>query len=35
MEREPRLRSLYAAFNARDVDAALAVMTPNVDWPNG
>jgi hypothetical protein len=27
MEREPRLRSLYAAFNARDVDAALATMT--------
>jgi hypothetical protein len=35
MEREPRLRSLYAAFNARDVDAALATMTPDVDWPNG
>ena len=35
MEREPRLRSLYRAFNARDVDAALATMTPDVDWPNG
>jgi ketosteroid isomerase-like protein len=35
MEREPRLRSLYAAFNARNVDAVLAAMTPDVDWPNG
>jgi hypothetical protein len=26
---------LYAAFNARDVDALLARMTPDVDWPNG
>jgi hypothetical protein len=23
----------YAAFNRRDVDAALAVMSENVDWP--
>ena len=35
MEREARLRSLYAAFNARDVDTVLAAMTPDVDWPNG
>lgn len=28
-----RLRSLYAAFNARDIDAALPVMTPDVAWP--
>jgi ketosteroid isomerase-like protein len=35
MEREPRLRSLYAAFNGRDVDTILAAMTPDVDWPNG
>ena len=27
--------SLYAAFNARDIDAALAGMHPEVDWPNG
>ena len=33
--REERLRSLYRAFNARDVDAVLAAMTPDVDWPNG
>jgi hypothetical protein len=35
MERETCLRSLYAAFNARDIDAALATMTSDVDWPNG
>ncbi len=27
------LRAAYAAFNARDVDAALALMTPTVEWP--
>jgi ketosteroid isomerase-like protein len=27
------LRSAYAAFNARDVDAALALMTSDVHWP--
>ena len=27
------LRAAYAAFNARDVDAALALMTPDVAWP--
>ena len=35
MEHEARLRSLYAAFNARDIDATLAGMTADVDWPNG
>jgi ketosteroid isomerase-like protein len=29
------LRQAYTAFNARDVDAALALMTPDVEWPNG
>jgi ketosteroid isomerase-like protein len=24
----------YAAFNARDIDTVLAVMHPDVDWPN-
>jgi hypothetical protein len=28
------LRSLYDAFNARDVDATLAAMSKDVDWPN-
>jgi hypothetical protein len=27
------LRAAYAAFNARDIDAALAIMTPDVAWP--
>lgn len=27
------LRTAYAAFNARDLDAALALMTPDVYWP--
>lgn len=27
------LRTAYTAFNARDIDAALATMTPDVAWP--
>ena len=27
------LRAAYTAFNARDIDAALALMTPDVEWP--
>jgi hypothetical protein len=27
------LRAAYVAFNARDIDAALALMTPDVAWP--
>ena len=27
------LRAAYAAFNARDIDQALALMTPDVSWP--
>jgi ketosteroid isomerase-like protein len=27
------LRAAYAAFNARDIDAALALMSPDVVWP--
>ena len=27
------LRAAYAAFNARDIDKALALMTPDVTWP--
>jgi ketosteroid isomerase-like protein len=33
-EAESILRSAYAAFNARDIDAALELMHPDVDWPN-
>jgi hypothetical protein len=29
------LTSVYQAFNARDIETALAAMHPNVDWPNG
>jgi ketosteroid isomerase-like protein len=29
------LSAAYKAFNARDIDAALALMLPEVDWPNG
>ena len=34
MELEQRLRKIYSAFNARDLDTALQQMTPDVDWPN-
>ena len=33
--RQDLLRSMYEAFNARDVDSCLAAMTPDVDWANG
>jgi ketosteroid isomerase-like protein len=29
------LRAAYAAFNRRDIDAALAAMHPEVEWANG
>jgi ketosteroid isomerase-like protein len=29
------LRRCYAAFNARDLEGALATMHPEVHWPNG
>ncbi|MGY1652461.1 nuclear transport factor 2 family protein [Geodermatophilus sp. SYSU D01119] len=34
-DREARLRALYQAFTARDLDAVGAAMAPGVDWPNG
>ena len=34
MDREERLQATYEAFNARDVEAVLAQMTDDVDWPN-
>ena len=33
-EAEHVLRAAYVAFNTRDVDAAIALMHPEVDWPN-
>lgn len=35
LDDEEVLRHAYAAFNARNVDAALAGMHPDVEWPNG
>lgn len=29
------LKKAYTAFNARDLDGALATMQPDVVWPNG
>lgn len=29
------IEQAYTAFNARDIDAALMLMTPGVEWPNG
>ncbi|RRB14241.1 nuclear transport factor 2 family protein [Larkinella knui] len=29
------LERAYEAFNKRDIDAVLALMQPDVDWPNG
>jgi ketosteroid isomerase-like protein len=29
------LKKAYRAFNARDIDGALATMQPDVEWPNG
>jgi hypothetical protein len=34
MNDEELLRSMYDGFNARDIDAVLAAMTDDVDWPN-
>src|SRR3954451_1093798 len=35
MSTEARIRALYAAFNDRAIDAVLADMAADVDWPNG
>lgn len=29
------LMNAYRAFNARDIDAVLSLMSADVDWPNG
>jgi nuclear transport factor 2 (NTF2) superfamily protein len=34
MDAEELLRTMYDAFNARDIDGVLAAMTVDVDWPN-
>jgi ketosteroid isomerase-like protein len=35
MDPERLLRHCYAAFNARDLESAVATMHPDVTWPNG
>jgi ketosteroid isomerase-like protein len=35
MKNHELLKAAYAAFNRRDIDAALAVMHPQVEWANG
>jgi ketosteroid isomerase-like protein len=35
MAPEELLRQAYVAFNARDIDGALALMHSDVAWPNG
>jgi hypothetical protein len=35
MSTEERIRAFYAAFNRRAIDAVLAELTADVDWPNG
>ncbi|HEY2717875.1 MAG TPA: nuclear transport factor 2 family protein [Solirubrobacterales bacterium] len=34
-ERQLLLAAALAAFNARDIDAALALMDPQIDWQDG
>jgi hypothetical protein len=34
VESEERLLALYEAFNARDIEAVLARLHPDVEWPN-
>jgi hypothetical protein len=34
-DEEKLLRRAYEAFNAREIEGALALMHPDVDWPNG
>lgn len=34
MSDEDILRAAYRAFNARDIQGAIALMHPEVDWPN-
>jgi hypothetical protein len=34
MDHKARLKAMYEAFNARDIDAVLHQLTADVDWPN-
>jgi ketosteroid isomerase-like protein len=35
MDRRAAMLAMYSAFNARDIDAVLAAMSEQVEWPNG
>jgi ketosteroid isomerase-like protein len=35
MSTEERIEAFYAAFNRRAIDAVLAELAADVDWPNG
>ncbi len=32
---QTHIERLYTAFNARDIDAVLSDLAPDVEWPNG
>lgn len=34
LDAEETLRSAYRAFNARDIDTAVELMHPEINWPN-
>jgi nuclear transport factor 2 (NTF2) superfamily protein len=34
VDTEQRLRALYVAFNAREIDTVLGALHEDVDWPN-
>jgi ketosteroid isomerase-like protein len=35
MNDQDLINRAYQAFNARDIDSALALLQPDVEWPNG
>lgn len=35
VDRVERIRGLYQAFNERDLEAVVAAMASDVEWPNG
>jgi hypothetical protein len=35
VEASALLKKVYGTFNMRDIDSTMAVMKPDVEWPNG
>ena len=35
MDKQELLKAVYQAFNSRDIETVLAMLHPDVDWPNG